>query len=390
MGAGLKKRSRAGICLLKGTARRRLPPTISINPYQHYSEMQQVMKVFADCFPVKGHSRSAVYDLGRNNFYLIPNSLYDLLITCEGLTHDEIYGRYDADEKAVLDEYFQFLNDHELIFFIDKSLYSSFPPLTLQWDFPAVITNCIIDIKEHSSADFGDLFMQLEQLGCHVIQLRIFCEKDLEFLTQLLSLLDRRDIKSVEIVLKYSEKIAIDKVNLLKDTYSRIAGISVYNAPEECMDATGFVRYQYTDELINERSCGKITEFMNPPNITFFNESQQYNTCLNRKISVDADGNIKNCPSMTTSYGHIKDTRLAAVANNAGFQKYWQVHKGQISVCKDCEFRHVCTDCRAYLEEPDNHYSKPLKCGYNPYTGEWEEWKNNPFKQKAIEYYKMH
>ncbi len=34
-------------------------------------------------------------------------------------------------------------------------------------------------------------------------------------------------------------------------------------------------------------------------------------------------------------------------------------------------------------------YSKPLKCGYNPYTNVWEEWSINPLKQKAIDYYNM-
>jgi hypothetical protein len=58
-------------------------------------------------------------------------------------------------------------------------------------------------------------------------------------------------------------------------------------------------------------------------------------------------------------------------------------------VCKDCEFRYICTDCRAYLEDPYNEYSKPLKCGYDPYTGEWSEWSTNPLKQAAIKYYGM-
>ena len=31
----------------------------------------------------------------------------------------------------------------------------------------------------------------------------------------------------------------------------------------------------------------------------------------------------------------------------------------------------IFSDERAYLTEPSNIYSKPLKCGYNPYTGEW-------------------
>ena len=63
-------------------------------------------------------------------------------------------------------------------------------------------------------------------------------------------------------------------------------------------------------------------------------------------------------------------------------------------VCKDCEFRYICTDCRAYTEKTHTNEegldtSKPLKCGYNPYTGEWEEWSTNPLKQKAIQFYGM-
>ena len=34
------------------------------------------------------------------------------------------------------------------------------------------------------------------------------------------------------------------------------------------------------------------------------------NTCLNRKICIDAEGNIKNYPAMAKSYGNIKDTTL--------------------------------------------------------------------------------
>ncbi len=44
-------------------------------------------------------------------------------------------------------------------------------------------------------------------------------------------------------------------------------------------------------------------------------------------------------------------------------------------------------DCRAYLETPDDNYSKTLKCGYDPFTMEWEEWSTNRLKQKAIQHY---
>ncbi|MDR2057516.1 MAG: hypothetical protein LBP83_04405, partial [Dysgonamonadaceae bacterium] len=39
--------------------------------------------------------------------------------------------------------------------------------------------------------------------------------------------------------------------------------------------------------------------------------------------------------------------------------------------CKDCEFRYICTDCRAYLQDSNDIYSQPAKCNYNPYIAKW-------------------
>ena len=99
---------------------------------------------------------------------------------------------------------------------------------------------------------------------------------------------------------------------------------------------------------------------------------------------------------MTESYGNINDIALVEAIDIADFKKYWNVSKDHIEVCKDCEFRYVCTDCRAYTEKPHDisgpestNLAKPLKCGYDPYTGEWADWSTNPLKQKAIEFYGM-
>lgn len=92
---------------------------------------------------------------------------------------------------------------------------------------------------------------------------------------------------------------------------------------------------------------------------------------------------------MRENYGHVADTSLQAVLDNKTFNRYSHIRKDDIAVCKDCEFRHVCTDCRAYIENPQDIYSKPLKCGYNPYTNNWEEWAQHPMKQAAIEWYGM-
>ncbi len=92
---------------------------------------------------------------------------------------------------------------------------------------------------------------------------------------------------------------------------------------------------------------------------------------------------------MVESFGNIKDTTLEEALNKKGFKKYWNITKDQINICKDCEFRNICTDCRAYTQDPNDIYSKPLKCGYDPYTNVWEDWSTNPLSKMAIEHYSM-
>lgn len=91
---------------------------------------------------------------------------------------------------------------------------------------------------------------------------------------------------------------------------------------------------------------------------------------------------------MQQSFGNIANISLADVVSTPDFRKYWDINKDEINNCRDCEFRYICTDCRAYLSNPDDDYSQPLKCGYNPENCEWDDWASNPLKQKAIQYYK--
>ncbi|MBN8677661.1 MAG: grasp-with-spasm system SPASM domain peptide maturase [Chitinophagales bacterium] len=205
--------------------------------------------------------------------------------------------------------------------------------------------------------------------------------------------MDNSIIESVEIFAPYdSEKSLKGLIKLMHLNY-RIRSISLYNAPENAVKysrTTGFGHVvTVTTDVTGHLSCGVISHHYFTPNISTYTESLAHNSCLNRKISIDADGNIKNCPSMAQSFGNIKDTTLQEALEHPEFKKYWNITKDQIAVCKDCEFRYICTDCRAYLENPHDMYAKPLKCGYNPYTCEWEEWSTNPLKQQAIDFYGM-
>ncbi|NJL11422.1 MAG: SPASM domain-containing protein [Calothrix sp. SM1_7_51] len=110
-------------------------------------------------------------------------------------------------------------------------------------------------------------------------------------------------------------------------------------------------RISQVNQNISNMSCGYICKDFFTLSTIYFS-SITSNTCLSKKASIDTEGNIKNCPSMSQSFGNIKDTTLEEAINHPDFKKYWDINKDKIHVCKDCEFRYICTDCRAYIEDP--------------------------------------
>ena len=212
-----------------------------------------------------------------------------------------------------------------------------------------------------------------------------------------MSFLDKIDsiIMDINLYIDYN-KNDLD-LNKLEDVFlnKRISNVCLYNSKlnSKLIENKYSQKFYLYNGAINPHECGVVSkEYFSVNQSTYF-ESISFNSCLNKKISIDKEGNVKNCPSMPQSFGNIKDTTLEEALNHPDFKKYWNVTKDMIEFCKDCEFRHICTDCRAYTErsnfEGEIDLSKPLKCGYNPYTNDWAEWSTNPLKQNAIEYYGM-
>lgn len=352
----------------------------------------KTFNLFSNCIPARGANRSIICDTQNNTYYFIPNGLYDILEKYNGETIDCIKSDLDNKYDDIVDEYFEFLYSNNLIFFSSKPEF--FPKIKLDWKSPSLVTNMVIDY-DYMEHDFESIIDQLEELKCSYIQLRFYRETRLEKITELSKILERAKsrVVSVDFILPYSDIYCKDKLDKILKEYPRIHSIIVFKAINNhsyppIREKMGYLMF-VTKNILNEKHCGIINSEYFYSNIKLFSESQYHNTCLNRKISIDKEGNIKNCPSMKQSFGNIKDTKLIEAIDHPDFKKYWNVTKDQIEVCKDCEFRHICTDCRAYTEHPDDQYSKPLKCGYDPYTNKWEEWSTNPLKQKAIEYYGM-
>jgi len=352
---------------------------------------------YADCIPVKGANRSVICDLRRHEYKYIPNSLYDILVKFQGETVYKIKEHHQHAYDDIIDEYVEFLVDNEYVFFDENP--ENFLKLNENFYSPSIITNCIIDI-EKDIPDFKSIFKGLHKLNCKALQIRFYSHMTLGLLKSALSELKnmKTSIISVEVYFPWSSEINIKKIQEIMFEYPRLLKVFIYRCNEDKLIKTEFndsaLILKSTKKNICITSCGVIKNSFFSTNVMMYTEALNHNSCLNRKISIDINGDIKNCPSMPESYGNIKDTTLEEAIEKPGFKKYWNITKDDIEVCRDCEFRYICTDCRAYTERTTFNkegldLSKPLKCGYNPYTNEWAEWSTNPLKQKAITYYGM-
>ncbi len=355
-------------------------------------EMKAPFILFTDCITVKGVNRSTILDLTRGVYYLIPNDLWSILNKEQGNTIEEIIIKYGTQNEDIVLGYFEFLTKRELIFF--NSNKNLFPKINLKnWDIPSTIYQAIIDFKENFDCINFDVFHSLASLGCKYIQLRFYKNVNINEITEILENTVGLNILGIDLILKKHDGLSISELKRI-NKFLNVNNIFFYNANELKNDQSfdtksPFNIYSFKDDISSHKQCGNISSSYFNVNLSNVSNSIKNNSCLNKKISIDSDGNIKNCPSMTESFGNIKTTRLESVVKNEKFRKYWSISKDKIDVCKTCEFRYICTDCRAYIEQPNDLYSKPLKCGYDPKTNVWDKWSTNPLKKRAIDYYKL-
>ncbi len=337
--------------------------------------MRKKFKLFECCIPVKGASRSTLCDVQRGKIKFIPNLLCEILSKYDGQEKEAAIAFYGPDYEQIIHEYYDFLVENEFGFWTDHPEW--FPKMDLTWESPSAITNGIIDVNKNSDHNFRKIFGDYEQVHCKHLQLRFFDAVEIEFLSNNLKYLEKSVVSSVELILKFTEETTREKLKELGKEHPRIHRILVHSSPEfsEALKISreSPVEVVYFVQVIDSSAhCGNISmEYFTIEQDTLL-ESLSFNSCLNKKISIDVNGDIKNCPSMTKSYGNIKNQTLKSVLELPDFRHLWNINKDQIETCKVCEFRYICTDCRAFLES-DNSLAKPKKCSYNPYTMKWDD-----------------
>lgn len=346
------------------------------------------MVVFSNLMPVAGSNNFIICDLHRNTYYNINELCFKIVVDCNYFRISKICDFLSIDIEVV-EKYLEILVNNDIIFFTETPKF--YPKLDLTWSEPYDVTNMIIDVSK-TNHDIDSINTFIGNHRIHTIQVRFFDIIDISYLLNLLNLFKLLKVSSYELLIPFADRFLDGEfIKDLAFRFPRLANCILYNSPEEksiSVHQNNFGRFFYTKSRVySDKCCGKILPDFFIINYKNFTEGLRYNTCLNRKISIDSKSLIKNCPSFKENYGSIENLTISDILLNEKFKSLWGITKDKITKCKDCEFRYICTDCRAYVEDPNDILSKPLKCGYNPYTGIWEDWSKNPLKQQAMDFY---
>jgi len=349
--------------------------------YDIYFSSGHVFRLFANCKLVNGMRYSAIYDLHRHTLFRFDSAYYSLLSASasdEGIS-DNTFHSLDALEREKCISVLEFLERQELGHFTNTSDGKDLLPLSEYWDSPNTVTNALVDIDSYIH-DFPSIIRELNSLNCRSLQIRSFSDSVTpKYLAEILTLVSCSTIYNVNFVVRWSPSWEHVDWRSLFTTYRNLLFIQIHSSPysrridetiiEELADR--YVLFG-TSPISNESCCGKISKgSLSVPTARLYSELRTFNGCLNRKVAIRSDGQICNCPSLKSTFGN-EISKLSQIVESSEFQRTWRLKKDDIETCKQCEFRYVCTDCRAY-QEGDLSLGKPVKCSYDPATGQWND-----------------
>lgn len=348
--------------------------------------------LYSDIYITKGYNRILISDLGRSISKLYPLELHELIEELKSASIESVLENYDSESKAIVEEYIGYLLEKEYGFVTEGDWDKNFLPLSYEYHDHQQISNLFIEVEKLEIP--ATLIQSIANL--RISHLVVFCRSaaSAQELIDFEKAFDNTAVEGLELYSAYSPELNADFLQNVHNQTQRVYHLVFFQCEKTpVLQNTG---YRFTLDFkrgpLSIHSCGKV-------NVDYFNtnmpkvlEAINHNSCLHKKLGIDIDGNIRNCPVMPQSFGNINKMTLEEVLQQGAVQQYWNMTKEEITVCRDCEFRNVCTDCRAFTER--SHYnesgldiSKPLKCGYDPYSNEWTEWSLNPLKEIAITYY---
>lgn len=104
-----------------------------------------------------------------------------------------------------------------------------------------------------------------------------------------------------------------------------------------------------------------------------FARAHYYNSCWAGRLAVGSEGTVYPCIfARNHPVGRLGRESLTDLVAGTPLQTLWRITKDDVEVCKGCEYRYVCEDCRPLAEAVGgNLYDPSPRCNYRPDSGEW-------------------
>lgn len=300
----------------------------------------------------KGRFCAAIFDIEQNSYTNIPLSWYKII-------NDELHGdielcNLDKKTKKVVD----FLIKNNLVILSDFKL--NFISIDKKWDIPFEFHTLIIDATSFQSFIRMIDVMPNRRISMFT-QIRLFYITAINEIKCIIENLVRKKYYNIEIITnKHSEAHLYEYKSLLSQYPYHLSKLVIMGAYNKTINERLILNKEYMED---DKICGKMGVDLLSINIETYKKYYRGNTCLWKKISIDKNGYIKNCPSMKFTYGTIFTTDIMSVLSNQTYKNYSELSREKIEVCNNCELRIFCIDCRAFTLH-NKRYGVPSKCYY--------------------------
>lgn len=133
---------------------------------------------------------------------------------------------------------------------------------------------------------------------------------------------------------------------------------------------TGRANLSLIDFETFKRKAIKKETFQKEMKSSYIYNNFFFHQCFSKKIYISSNLDVFPCVmERRVRYGNLRNDSLKQVLYRN--THYATLTKDKITVCKSCEFRYACFDCR-----PDslsmNFFEKPWYCTYDPINGKFE------------------
>jgi SPASM domain peptide maturase of grasp-with-spasm system len=299
--------------------------------------MTKYLNIYAFCKVITGKENSIICDFQKNVLKYIPDTLVEIITQLQENEFEIVKNQYKSQAR-IFNSYINFLTHNKFGFFSDYR--AEFVAIENHFETPEIINNAVIEY-DFKNYDILSLLKALDELFCKYIEIRIlsFDFKKIDDLIAVFESSNTSGFRSFKLFIPFNNAKEAKIIYQKLKAYKKIYKIIFYNSNKEQRN----FKSQNTQYIKNNMEEIRTRNFHDKNliiDLHYFFEAQQKNPYYNKKVSIDYQGNIKNCIKNKAVFGNLSTHPLLEVIYNPLFQEFWNVSHNQIIELKDNELRY--------------------------------------------------